>query len=138
MHKKSYNIVIMGENKSILSFCLTPEICKLIRKVIEKNNFSYQGIHLSEAMTEKSEDEILDAISIIPDVVILDKDIEKHMKEKIVNKFSDSAIICLPSLSENDELTTIKVRQISEPFKLREFEEVILNLTNNKTDTDAD
>jgi hypothetical protein len=134
---KSYNSVIMGSKKSILSFCLTSEMCKLINKVIKKFDFVYQGILVSEAMTGKVEDEILNKISFNPDIIILDKDVEKDLKEKIVKKFSGSSIICLPSLSENNEVSTEKVKQISEPFKLREFEEVILKLSNKKTDTDV-
>lgn len=127
----------MSNNKSILSFCLTSEMCKLISKVIKKFDFVYQGILVSETLTGKVEDEILNKISFIPDIVILDKDVEKDLKEKIVKKFSGSSIICLPSLSENNEVSTDKVKQISEPFKLREFEEVILKLSNNKTDADV-
>jgi hypothetical protein len=112
-------------------------MCKLISKVIKKFDFVYQGILVSETLTGKVEDEILNKISFIPDIVILDKDVEKDLKEKIVKKFSGSSIICLPSLSENNEVSTDKVKQISEPFKLREFEEVILKLSNNKTDADV-
>jgi len=131
------SLFIMGNEKYILGFCLTNEMCKLIGKVMEKYKFAYRGMLVSEETAEKTEDEILDSIVYNPDIIILDKNIEKNFKDKIVNKFSGSSIICLPSLSDSGEISSDKVKQISEPFKLSEFEEVILNLTKNKSDTDV-
>ena len=122
----------MDQNKSILGFCLTSEMCKLISKVMKKYRFVYQNILVPELSGKKTEDEILESVTINPGIIILDKEVEKSFKEKIIAKFPGSSIICLPSLSESDGVLSDKVKQISEPFKLSEFEEVILNLTNNK------
>jgi hypothetical protein len=122
----------MGNEKYILGFCLTSEMCKLIGKIMEKNKLAFQGILVADETAGKSVDDIIEAILYNPDIVILDKNVDKSFKDKIVNKFPSSSIICLPSLSDSVEISSDKVRQISEPFKLSEFEEVILNLTNNK------
>jgi hypothetical protein len=122
----------MGDKKYILGFCLTSEMCKLIGKVMEKIKFAYQGILVTDETEGKSGDDVLEAILYNPDIIILDKNVDKSFKEKIVARFPGSSIICLPSLSDSAEISSDKVRQISEPFKLSEFEEVILNLTNNK------
>ena len=107
-------------------------MCKLISKVMKKYRFVYQNILVPELSGKKTEDEILESVTINPGIIILDKEVEKSFKEKIIAKFPGSSIICLPSLSESDGVLSDKVKQISEPFKLSEFEEVILNLTNNK------
>ncbi|MCI0473375.1 MAG: hypothetical protein L0Y76_07320, partial [Ignavibacteria bacterium] len=110
--------VIMGNEKYILGFCLTSEMCKLIGKVMEKNKFAYQGILVTDETAGKSGDDVLDAILYNPDIIILDKNVDKSFKDKIVSKFPGSPIICLPSLSDSVEISSDKVRQISEPFKL--------------------
>ncbi|MCU0371939.1 MAG: hypothetical protein MUE56_01690 [Ignavibacteria bacterium] len=99
---------------------------------MEKNKLSFQGILVTDEIAGKSGDDVLNEILYNPDIIILDKNVDKSFKDKIVNKFPGSPIICLPSLSDSVEISSDKVRQISEPFKLSEFEEVILNLTNNK------
>lgn len=132
-----YFIVIMENKKFILGFCLTSEMCKLIGKVMEKYKFSYQGIQVFEETSDKTDDEVLERIISVPDIIILDKNVGNNFKEKVVNKFPGSSIICLPSLSDSDGISSDKIKQISEPFKLSEFEDVILNLTKNKSDTDV-
>lgn len=118
-------------------FCITSEICKLISKVLDKYNFEYQSFNISE-ISDNSQDEIINMVNDNPDVIILDKEVDDSFKEKVLSKFNESSIICLPSLDSDGELKISKnVFHISEPFKLSELENIIINITKNKKNKDV-
>jgi len=123
---------------TIKMFCITSEICKLISKVLDKYNFEYQSFNISEMSDKNSQEEIINMVNDNPDVIILDKEVDDRFKEKVLSKFSESAIICLPSLDSDGELKISKnVFHISEPFKLSELENIIINITKNKKNKDV-
>jgi hypothetical protein len=130
-------------------FSLTPNICQLIRKMLEKYNFKHDCIRINEDIISDpkkfcSQRTFLDSLDSLVgklDCIILDKDIDSAVKQIIVEKFNKTDIICLPSLNEPEILPYKNVKHISEPFRLSELEEVLLELYNNKkkseTDTDT-
>ena len=120
-------------------FCLTPEICALIQKVLTKYDYEYKCVNTINEFIKKSEEEIIDECENSADIVILDQELDKEFKLKLIKRFEKIEFICLPSLDESDaiEEKPVNVRQISEPFKLSEFEEVLLNIIKNKSETDV-
>lgn len=119
-------------------YCVTPEICALIQKVLLKYELNYVCKNIFTSLNSKSQDEIISECNDSTDIVVLDQEIDKDFKLKFVQSFKDIIFICLPSLAENE--ITVKpenVIQISEPFKLSEFESVLLKIINKKTESDA-
>lgn len=114
-------------------YCKTEEICSLIKKVLNKHNLNTKCEKYAELITSKQIDEIISECNKSADIVVLDQELDKDFKLKMVKELNHIAFICLPSLQNND-LSDVpnNVHQISEPFKLSEFEEVLLNLINNK------
>ncbi len=120
-------------------FCLTPEICALIQKVLTKYDYDFKCVNTINEFMKKSQDEIIDECENSADIVILDQELDKEFKLKLIKRFKKIDFICLPSLDETDSIVDkpSNVKQISEPFKLSEFEEVMLNIIKNKSESDV-
>jgi len=116
-------------------FCLTPEICSLIQKVLNKYNYEYKCVNTINEFLKKTEDEIINDCENSADIVILDQELDKDFKNRLIKRFENIDFICLPSLDESDMVEKpANVKQISEPFKLSEFEDVLLNIIKNKSE----
>jgi len=115
-------------------YCITHEICSLIKKVLSKHNIISKCENYTELSVTKSIDDIVSECKNSADIVILDQELDKEFKQRMVLSLADLTFICLPSLKDND-LPDVpeNVYQISEPFKLSEFEEVLLKIVNKKT-----
>lgn len=87
-----------------------------------------------ELSVTKSIDDIISECKNSADIVVLDQELDKEFKKRLVLSLKQLTFICLPSLKDND-LSDVpeNVYQISEPFKLSEFEELLLNIINKKT-----
>ena len=111
----------------------------MIQKVLTKYDYEYKCVNTINEFIKKSEEEIIDECENSADIVILDQELDKEFKLKLIKRFEKIEFICLPSLDESDtiEEKPVNVRQISEPFKLSEFEEVLLNIIKNKSETDV-
>ncbi len=120
-------------------YSLTPEICSLIQKVLKKYDYEYKCVNLQNDFLNKTEEEILDDCENSADIVILDQELDTEFKYRLIERFVNIDFICLPSLDERDTIIEkpANVKQISEPFKLSEFEEVLLNIIKNKSETDV-
>jgi DNA-binding response OmpR family regulator len=107
-------------------FCQKKEICSLIKKKLMADGYDVDCTNLSDP-----EKDFLDKFDRIIDCIILDKDIDKHLREKIRNKFPDIPIICLPAL--DSDMTSLKdVTYISEPLKLSELSDIITEIRLKK------
>ena len=119
-------------------FCLTPEICALIQKVLNKYDYEYKCVNTINEFLKKTEDEIISDCENSADIVILDQELDKDFKSRLIKRFEKIDFICLPSLDESDiSEKPANIKQISEPFKLSEFEEVLLNIIKNKSESDV-
>lgn len=113
-------------------YCITGEICSLIKKVLNKHNIISKCENYAELSVSKTDDEIVTDCKNSADIVVLDQELDKDFKLKMVQSLNQTTFICLPSLKNNDiPEVPANVYQISEPFKLSEFEEVLLNLIRN-------
>ena len=113
------------ERRRIHILCLKPEICSLIKKGL---NFSDYSVSCSQG-EDINEESILKLNKKI-DCLILDKDIDAGLREKIKSKFENIAIICLPSLdSENNNKSGVK--NMSEPLRLSELADYINSIFKN-------
>ena len=105
--------------KRIHILCLKPEICSLIKKVLSGSSYSVTCTgagDINEKFIKNFKEQI--------DCLILDKDIEIELREKIKKKFEDISIVCLPSLdAESNNKAGIK--NMSEPLKLSELSNYI-------------
>jgi len=118
-------------------YCVTPEICALIQKVLLKYELNYVCKNIFTSLNSKSQDEIISECKDTTDVVVLDQELDKEFKLRFVQSYKNIIFICLPSLDENEiALKPENVIQISEPFKLSEFEGVILKIINKKNESD--
>lgn len=120
-------------------YCVTPEICALIQKVLRRYKLNYSCMNVSELLNIKSQEDIITDCKSAADIIILDQELEKEFKLKLIQSYQDKTFICLPSLDEN-EITVIpeNVIRISEPFKLSEFESVLLKIINKKNESDVE
>ena len=119
--------------KRVKIYCITDEICCLINKVLIKHNIVSKCENYKELSVTKSIDDIVSECRNSADVVVLDQELDKEFKQRIVTALKDLTFICLPSLNDNDIPDVPKnVYQISEPFKLSEFEEVLMKILNKK------
>lgn len=110
----------------------------MIQKVLKKYDYDYKCVDVQNETLKKTEDEIFSECETSADIVILDQELEKDFKFRLIKKFDRINFICLPSLDESDIIEKpANVTQISEPFKLSEFEEVLLNIIKNKSETDV-
>jgi hypothetical protein len=100
-------------------FCQKREICSLIKKQLRNDGYDVECTNLAE-----TEEGFIDSFNKSIDCVILDKDIDSHIREKIRTKFSGIPMVCLPYLdadtSDNEDVT-----YISEPLKISELSEII-------------
>jgi hypothetical protein len=109
--------------------CGTTNICKLIRKSFEKEDFSFNCTEVKD----KQLVEIMRDINYKPDCIIVDKDIDSYSKDEIVKRFSFCKIVLLPSLDEVESKSYANnVFQISAPFKLSELREVLNEIYHSK------
>ena len=107
-------------------FCQKREICALLKKKLRADGYGVDCINLTEV-----ENDFLEKFDKHIDCIILDKDIDKSLREKIRNKFPQIPIICLPSL--DSDLTALNdVTYISEPLKLSELSDIITDLRTKK------
>lgn len=105
--------------KRIHILCLKSEICSLIKKSL--NNPAYS---VTCTKSEDINDEFVRSFNEPIDCLILDKDIEVNLRDKIKKKFENISIVCLPSLdSENNNKAGVK--NMSEPLKLSELSKYI-------------
>lgn len=109
--------------------CGTTNLCKLIRKSFSKEQYSFNCTDVKN----KKLSELMGEINYNPDCIIVDKDIDKYLRDEIAKKFSSNKIILLPSLDEIDPKTYEKnIFQISEPFKLSELGDVLKEIYQTK------
>lgn len=114
-------------------FCTSEEICALLKKVLSKHNLSSVCENYSAVSGSKSNDDIISECRNTADIVVLDPELDKDFKLNIVQSLKSTTFICLPSLEENDiSEAPANVHKISEPFKLSEFEDVLMKLINDK------
>lgn len=107
------------EQRRIHILCLKPEICSLIKKGL--NDYNY---NVSCSKGEDINEELIANFNEKIDCLILDKDINISLREKIKSKFENIAIICLPSLDSENNIKS-DVKNMSEPLKLSELAEYI-------------
>ena len=107
-------------------FCLKREICKLILKKLKADGYFVECTNLAEA-----EPDFLDNFNKSFDCIILDKDTDEHLREKIRLKFPDLPIICLPSL-DSDKIDISGITYISEPLRLSELSDIISKFRSGK------
>ncbi len=119
-------------------FCNSEEICSLLKKVLNKHKISTECEKYPVISLSKTVDEIISDCKINSDIVVLDPGLDMDFKMEMIQKLEKSIIICLPSLEENDiEGVKANVYKISEPFRLSEFEDVLMKLINDKKATDV-
>jgi hypothetical protein len=107
-------------------FCQKREICTLLKKKLRADGYGVECINLNEIGSD-----FLDNYDKSIDCIILDKDIDNNLREKIRNTFLEIPIICLPSL--DSESTALNgVTYISEPLKLSELSGIIAELRSKK------
>jgi hypothetical protein len=115
----------------VIIYCLTPEICTLIQKVLNKFDYDYKYVNIQNELLHKMENEIFCECENSADIVVLDEELDKDFKIRLIKRFENIDFICLPSLDENEIYDDLdNVNQISQPFKLSEFEGVLLRITN--------
>jgi hypothetical protein len=125
-------------NLKIKIYCVTPEICALIQKVLKKHELDFVCKNVSSLLNSKSQEEIISDCKKTADIVVLDQELDIDFKLKLIQNLKAITFICLPSLNENNIIEKpANVIQISEPFRLSEFEEVLLKIINNKTESDV-
>ena len=107
-------------------FCLKREICALLKKKLRGDGYGVECINLIEA-----EENFLENFERSIDCIILDRDIDKGVREKIRNKFPKVPMICLPSL-DSDITALSDVTYISEPLKLSELSDIITEIRSKK------
>lgn len=106
--------------------CLKQEICSLIKKGLPDSLYS-----VTCTRGEDINDEVINNFNEQIDCLILDKDIDVKLREKIKNKFDGISIVCLPSLdSDNNNKTGVK--NMSEPLKLSELSNYINSIFQTK------
>jgi len=107
-------------------FCQKKEICSLLKKKLSADGYDVDCTNLADP-----DRDFLDNFNKSIDCIILDKDIDKELREKIRNKFSDIPMICLPAL--DDDMYALKdVTYISEPLKLSELSDIIKEIRLKK------
>lgn len=110
-------------------FCGTYNFYELIKKSLSKESYVFE---CTEVKDNKFTD-ITKEINYNPGCIIVDKDIGAYFRDEIVNRFSNSKIILLPSFKEFDlKSDTKNVFQISEPFKLSELRELLKEIYLSK------
>jgi hypothetical protein len=115
-------------------FCGTTNLCRLMSKLCTKDSFSFCYSEIKDINSGN----IFDDINYKPDCIIIDKDIDEELKEKVIKKFSLTKIVLLPSLNEVEQKKySGYVSQISEPFKLSELEEVLKEIYHSKQSEEA-
>ena len=102
---------------------LKSEICSLIRKTLDSERYNITCTS-GEAINEN----FITGFSREIDCLILDKDIDQNLTDKIKQKFTDIPIICLPSLG-SEFIETGGVKCMSEPFKLSELKKAVEELS---------
>jgi hypothetical protein len=106
--------------------------------VLNKYDYEYICVNTINEFLKKTEDEIFDDCGKSADIVILDQELDKDFKIRLIKRFENIDFICLPSLDESDVIEKpANVKQISEPFRLSEFEEVLLKIIKNKSESDV-
>jgi len=100
-------------------FCLKSEICTLLKKRLRLDGYVVECTNISEAG-----DNFLDDFNEKIDCVIMDRDVKIEIKKKVVSRFPDLPIICLPSL-DSDVIEVNGITYISEPLKLSELSDII-------------
>ena len=107
----------------ILIYCTNSEICRLIIKYLKKSKLPINVNIKCGCLRPGIFDLTIDGK---PDCIILGNDVSDEMQERIVSIYSDTKIIFLPSI-DNDDVSK-ETFLISDPLRLSELREVILNL----------
>lgn len=113
-------------NPRIHIICRKPEIAGLITKTLEKSGYSVSstfGDEINIEMLPKNDENI--------ECLILDKDIDDHIKKSAKERFKDAKVICLPSLESPNNILS-DVEYMSEPFRLSELTEFVNNMFHLK------
>lgn len=107
------------DNFNVHILSLKPEICSLIRKTLDSDRYI-----LSCTSGEEINEKFLNGFNRKIHCLILDKAINPELTKKIKEKFSDTPIICLPSLGSDTNVSN-GIKYMSEPFKLSELKKAI-------------
>ena len=114
------------DNFKVHILSIKPEICQLIRKTLDPGQYN-----ISCTSGENINEDFLRAFNNEINCLIIDKDIDAELKNKIKQKFSSISIICLPSLgTEYNE--TNGVKYMSEPFKLSELKKAVEEISEKR------
>jgi hypothetical protein len=122
----------MEKDFNVHIFSLTPILCNLIMKSISHDKFIFNCTYIPENTNINRDKSLLDNLNISPDCIILDKDLDKTIKEEIIKRFRESEFICLPSLNENGGALSKSVQQMSEPLKISELGDVLNEIYTKK------
>lgn len=106
--------------------CLKPEICSLIKKGLPDTSY-----YVTCTRREDINDKFIDNFTEKIDCLILDKDIDSELREKIKKKFENISIVCLPSLDSENNIKS-NVKNMSEPLKLSELSNYINSIFQKK------
>ena len=107
------------DNFKVHILSIKPEICQLIRKTLDPKQYN-----MSCTSGENINEEFIKAFNNEVNCLIIDKDIDDELKNRIKQKFSSISIICLPSLG-TEFTETNGVKYMSEPFKLSELKKAV-------------
>lgn len=108
-------LLAMGKKVKIHAFCYKPNICQLINKTLETQKYEFTCTETKNFFDEKN----LDYLNQSFDCIIIDREIEEELKEKIKNKYKGLPMICLPSL--DSDIPDSCIKYISEPLRLSEL-----------------
>jgi hypothetical protein len=108
---------------------MTFSLCKLIIKSFPGSNFKFDCTDVKDLTNNE-----LEKLTISPHCIVLDKEINKAIQDKIKSMFPNIDIVYLPSLNESDSEIPNGCKQISEPLKLSELGNVLEEIYNKKKD----
>lgn len=107
-------------------FCQKFEICSLIKKKLRADGYDVECTNITEAGNN-----FLDEFQKFADCIILDKDIDILLREKIRDHFEGIPIVCLPSLDTETSAGT-DITYVSEPLKMSELSDIIKEIRTKK------
>ena len=96
------------------------EISSLIKKTFAKENYVF---YCTECKDSNCSEEI-NKLDIVPDCIIIDRDINIECITRVIKQHNNLNIILLPTLDESETKNNKKfenVIEISEPFRLAEL-----------------
>jgi len=108
-------------------FCMASSLCNLIAKSFPGSNIKFGCTNVKDMS-----DDDLEKLKLSPNCIVLDKEINKAIQDKIKSMFADLEIVYLPSLNESGSEIPNGCKQISEPLKLSELGNVLEEIYNKK------